>query len=189
MPTYEFLGTRYTLPELRRQFPDISLPAQPTAEQLAPYDITVIPDPEPDPGAALALARAAKLTELATAFEAANARGHFASPTLGFEVDATERANRDVQGLLTLLEASGGTETAYCDYGNAMRTVTLEQLRALQLELIAWGQALYARKWALRTAIAAAASVEDVEAVEIEFDTLPAPTLPSAAEQATGDNA
>lgn len=184
MPMYEYKGHVYALLDLMRLFlPHVSLPAQPTAEQLAPYGITVIPDPEPDPGAALALARAAKLTELAAAFEAANAHGHFCSPTLGFEVDATERANRDVQGLLTLLEASGGTETAYCDYGNVMRTVTLEQLRALQLELIAWGQALYARKWALRTAIAAAASVEAVEAVEIEFDTLPAPTVPAAANE------
>ena len=164
----------------------IRLTVTPTGNRvltLRDFTEPIDPDPEPDPGAALALAKAAKLTELATAFEEANARGHFASPTLGFEVDATERANRDVQGLLTLLEASGGTETPYCDYGNAMRTVTLEQLRALQLELIAYGQALYARKWALRTAIAAAASVEEVEAVEIEFDTLPAPTLPTAANE------
>lgn len=187
MPTYEYLGRALTLPEVRALFPHISLPADPTPEQLAPYDITVIPDPEPDAGAALAEARGAKLAELAEAFERAEANGHFASPTLGFEVDASARANRDVQGLLTLLEASGGAETAYCDYGNTMRTVTLAQLRALQLELIAYGQALYARKWALRAAIEAADSVAALDAVEVEFDTLPAPALPAAEPPAGGE--
>ena len=59
-----------------------------------------------------------------------------------------------------------------------MRTVTLDQLRILQLEIIAYGQALYTRKWALRTAVETAATLDAVQAVEIEFDTLPAPVLP-----------
>lgn len=174
---YHFNGETLTLPELRVRLTGISLPMQPTAEELAPLGVTILPDPEPEPDAELTAARADRLAFLHAEFERASASGHFAS-SLGFEVDATERANRDVQGLITLLEGTGATESHFCDYGNVMRTVSLEQLRILQLEIIAYGQALYARKWALRTAIEAAGTVDAVQSVEIEFDTLPAPVLP-----------
>lgn len=174
---YHFNGETLTLPELRVRLTDVSLPMQPTAEELAPLGVTVIPESEPDTDTELAAAKAVRLETLNAEFERANASGHFAS-SLGFEVDATERANRDVQGLITLMAASGQGETPFCDYGNVMRTVTLDQLRILQLEIIAYGQALYARKWALRTAVETAATLDAVQAVEIEFDTLPAPVLP-----------
>ena len=180
MPMYQYDDNVYTLPELRALFPQVSLPAAPTADALAPLGVTVIPDPEPDTGAALAEAKAGRLADLADAFERSQQEGHFAS-SLGFEVDGTERANRDVQGLLTLMEATGATEKLFCDYGNVMRLVTLDQLKILQLELIVYGQMLYARKWELRAAIEAAENADAVAAVEINFDTLPAPTLSAEA--------
>ena len=181
MPMYQYNDRIMTLPELRAALPQVSLPARPAPETLAPLGVTVIPDPEPDAAALLAGARAEQLAGLDAAFEAAQRQGHFCSPSLGFEVDANERANRDVTGLITVLQATGQAETTFCDYGNVMRQVTLEQLKTLQLELLVYGQMLYARKWELRTAINAAASAEAVRAVEIEFDTLPAPTLPQGA--------
>ena len=88
---------------------------------------------------------------------------------------------RDVAGLITVLEATGQTETQFCDYGNVMRTVTLAQLGTLQLEIIVYGQMLYARKWELREAVNAAQTPEAVAAIEINFDDLPAPVVSVAA--------
>lgn len=180
MSMYRYNDADYTLQELRTVFPQISLPAAPTAESLQELGVTIVPDTAADPAELLANARARKLQELSERFAHAEKYAHFAS-SLGFEVDANERANRDVQGLVTMLEATGQTETMYCDYGNVMHQVTLEQLRTLQLEIIYYGQMLYAGKWELRSAIEAAASPEDVAAIEINFDTLPAPVLPGRA--------
>ena len=88
----------------------------------------------------------------------------------GFVIDATERSNRDIEGLITSMEATGAPEAAFCAADNSFHTVTLEQLRAMRLEVIAYGQALYARKWEVRTAIERAGSVAEVQAVDISFE-------------------
>ena len=179
MPVYGYEGKTYTLSELRFLFPHVSFPANPTGEALPP-GVTFVPDAEPMPEELLAAARADRLVRLGDAFEHVQRFGHFGS-SLGFEVDANERANRDVAGLVIMLEATGEKETVFCDYGNSMRRVTLEQLKTLQLELIAYGRMLYARKWELREAVNAARTPEDVAVIEINFDDLPAPVVTVAA--------
>lgn len=87
----------------------------------------------------------------------------------GFEIDATERANRDISGLITRLEATGEGQASFCGADNKMRPVTLDQLKTMRLEVIQYGQNLYAKKWAKREAIEAAASFEAVDAVNINF--------------------
>lgn len=114
-------------------------------------------------------ARAAAIASLNVAFAAAEASGKVMS-SAGFVIDATERSNRDIEGLITSMEATGTQEAAFCAADNSFHTVTLEQLRAMRLEVIAHGQALYARKWELRTAIETAQTVEAVQAVAISFD-------------------
>ena len=109
-------------------------------------------------------ARAAKLAEISAAFEQAGRTAHVRS-SLGFEIDANERANRDVEGLITVLTATGAPGTMFCDYNNVMREVTLEQLKTLRLEIIAHGQALYAKKWLLREAVGAAQTLAEIQAV------------------------
>ena len=111
--------------------------------------------------------RAAKLTEINAAFERAGAGGHVMS-SLGFEIDANERANRDTEGLITVLSATGAAGTIFCDYNNVMREVTLNDLKTIRLEIIAHGQALYAKKWLLREAVNAAQTVAEVQAVAWE---------------------
>ena len=113
--------------------------------------------------------RAAALARLNSAFAAAEAAGKVMS-SAGFVIDATERSNRDIEGLITSMEATSTPETTFCAADNSFHTVTLEQLRTMRLEVIAHGQALYARKWELRTAIESAQSVEAVQAVNISFD-------------------
>ena len=113
--------------------------------------------------------RAAALARLNSAFAAAEAAGKVMS-SAGFVIDATERSNRDIEGLITSMEATSTPETTFCAADNSFHTVTLEQLRTMRLEVIAHGQALYARKWELRTAIETAQSVDAVQAVDINFD-------------------
>ena len=109
--------------------------------------------------------KAAKLAEINAAFAVAEQTGHELS-SLGFEVDANETANRNVEGLIKVLSATGETETYFCDYNNQMQAVTLEQLKTIQLEIIGYGQRLYQKKWLLREAVNAAATAEEVEAVQ-----------------------
>lgn len=176
MPTYQYNDKIYTLPEIRELFSHVSLPAEPMPEDLDLLEVSIIPDPEPTAPELLAEARAQRMSVLAEAFEKVQQEGHFLS-SLGFEVDATERSKRDVDGLITILEATGKTETSYCDYGNVMRAVTLDQLKKLQLEIIMYGQMLYARKWKLREAINTLESTEAIFNIEISFDDLPAPVV------------
>ena len=119
--------------------------------------------------ATLEEARAAALARLGAAFAAAEEAGKVTS-SAGFVIDATERSNRDIEGLITSMEAGGTQETTFCAADNSFHSVTLDQLKTMRLEVIAYGQALYARKWELRTAIESAQSVEAVQAVDINFD-------------------
>lgn len=114
-------------------------------------------------------ARAAALARLGAAFAAAEETGKVTS-SAGFVIDATERSNRDIEGLITSMEAGGTQETTFCAADNSFHSVTLDQLKTMRLEVIAYGQALYARKWGLRTAIESAESAEAVQAVDINFD-------------------
>ena len=107
--------------------------------------------------------------ELANAFTKATATAHLTC-SLGFDIDANDAANRNVSGLVTLMEAKGAPESLqFCDYNNEIHTVTLADLRVMQQEIIANGSALYARKWAFRDAISAAATAEELNAITISF--------------------
>lgn len=108
--------------------------------------------------------RQKKLSNLNAAFLAAEASGSLTS-FLGFVIDATERAKRDVGGLITMLESKGEQETFFCDRDNNMQRVTLAQLKTIQLEIIGYGQQLYAKKWGLREAINAATNLKGLNAI------------------------
>jgi hypothetical protein len=108
--------------------------------------------------------KAAKLEEINESFAEAEKAGYLMS-SLGFEVDATDRANRDVDGLIKSLSATGEAQTMFCDHRNIKQQVTLEQLKTIQLEIITYGQGLYAKKWLLRETVQAAATVDEVSAV------------------------
>ena len=108
--------------------------------------------------------KAQKMAEINAAFTQAEKEGHVLS-SLGFEVDATERANRDIEGLIKMLTATQKPEAYFCDYHNTMQLVTIEGLKTVQLEIIGFGQQLYAKKWLLRETVQAATTAEEVQAV------------------------
>lgn len=108
------------------------------------------------------------LERLNAAWLEAEQKGKLAS-SAGFEIDATDRANRDISGLITMLEQTGKTQASFCGADNQMRPVSLDQLKVMRLEVIQYGQQLYAKKWAKREAIESAASFEAVDAVNVSF--------------------
>ena len=87
----------------------------------------------------------------------------------GWPADANETANRNVQGLITTMEATGSATVQFCDAENSFHEVSLEQLRAIQLAIIEKGQALYAQKWSFRTAIDAAEDEAALAEIQIAF--------------------
>lgn len=109
-----------------------------------------------------------KLAALDAKWRSAEADGVIES-SAGFAIDANERANRDITGLITGMEATGTDSVTFCAADNTFHDVTLAQLKTMLLEIIQHGQALYAKKWELRSAIANAATVADLEAVQISF--------------------
>ena len=111
--------------------------------------------------------RANKLSELSTAFEHASEMAHLTS-SLGFEIDANETANRDIEGL-TLVMSDTDT-TLFCDYNNQFHEVTRAQLETMRREIVANSQRLYQIKWTYRTQIEAATTVDELDAITIRFD-------------------
>lgn len=109
--------------------------------------------------------KARKLSELNAAHEAAEADAHLLS-SLGFEIDANDRANRDVEGILRTI---GDGTTMFCDYNNEFHELNRAQVETLQVEIIQNAQSLYAQKWQYRTQVEAAESVEELGAIEFAF--------------------
>lgn len=108
------------------------------------------------------------LARLNDAWQDAEQHGKLES-SAGFAIDANERADRDIRGLITAMEANGMETASFCGADNTFHDVTLANLKAMQLEIIAYGQTLYARKWAMRSSIENAADFADVDAVKISF--------------------
>lgn len=134
------------------------------------YQIIAIPGPTPEE------TRTKKLMELSQKHHEAEEIGVIQS-SLGFPVDANERANRDVSGLISQMEMTSIDKTQFCDANNDFHEVTLDNLKTMQLELIQYAQSLYATKWQLRAAIEAASTVDELNAIDIKFvtDFTPAP--------------
>lgn len=133
------------------------------------FQIIAIPGPTPEG------TRAEKLELLKV--EHANAeKVGIVHSSLGFPVDANDRANRDVSGLISQMEMTSVSTTQFCDANNDFHEVTLDNLKTLQLELTQYAQSLYATKWQLRSAIEAATSVDELNAIEIKFVTDFTPT-------------
>lgn len=89
--------------------------------------------------------------------------------SLGFVVDATEKAIEDTNGLIKILEASGQETVDFCDANNGFHTVTLDQVKTINIEIINYKQSVFANKWSVRRKIEAATTKEAVEKISIEI--------------------
>lgn len=116
--------------------------------------------------------RSEKLRQLDGAFNSWYSDGATVISSLGFEADSDARAMTDVNGLVTALEAQAtfsDSVVVFMDAKNEGHQLTLDQLKTLQLEIIAAGNAAYQEKWTLRDAITKATTKEALEAIEIAF--------------------
>ncbi|MDD4556207.1 MAG: DUF4376 domain-containing protein [Alphaproteobacteria bacterium] len=108
----------------------------------------------------LELVKAEKLAEIKQAFNQEQEDGHIVS-SLGFEVDATRRSKDDIESLLYVDEFP----VRFRDYNNEFHNLEKEQVEVLKREIIAYGLAVYQKKWSLEEAIKNATTIEEVEAV------------------------
>ena len=110
-----------------------------------------------------------KLEAVKTAFLAASEEAHCTS-SVGFEIDANETANRDINGLIVVMEARGKETELFRAYDNTFHEVTLDDLKTMLVEISEHGQKLYARKWQLEVSIQAATTAEELDAITITFE-------------------
>lgn len=122
------------------------------------YEVVAIPAPT------LEKVRERKMTELASAFDAWRSDGATLISSLGFEADADEKANADVNGLVIK-----GEPAVFMDAHNQAHELTLDQLKTLQSEIIDSASYGYQKKWAYRDAINNATTVDALNAIEIVF--------------------
>lgn len=130
------------------------------------YEIVALSEaPEPT----LDEAKAEKLGELNKAFETAAKEAHSMS-SLGFEIDADETANRNIEGLTLVLQP--GESTLFRAYDNRFHEVTREELETMRREIVKNSQWLYQAKWTLENRIATAETVEALEAITVSPEAL-----------------
>lgn len=110
-----------------------------------------------------------KLLLLNSEFDKLMQTAHLTS-SLGFEIDANETANRNVNGLVVLMNQEGAPETiTFCDYNNEFHTLNKTELMTILTEIINNGSMMYAKKWELRSKIENATSEDEVESIIVQF--------------------
>ncbi len=87
----------------------------------------------------------------------------------GYLVNANNVAKKNIDGLITAMEATNAETITFMCFDNTPAQLTLQQLRTIQLELIQQGSALYTRKWQYRSQIEAAQTMDEVNSIEFDF--------------------
>ncbi len=109
-----------------------------------------------------------KLAQLKTAFSEELKRAHCPS-SAGYRINANETADRNISSLIYAMEETGQETVPFCAYDNRFHEVSLDQLKTMKLEIITYVRAMYQRKWELRECIHAAKTIDEVNAIEIDF--------------------
>ena len=114
-------------------------------------------------------ARTEKLAELEAAFDTASREAHCTS-SVGFEIDADETANRNIEGLVLVMQP--GQTTLFRAYDNTFHEVTREQLETMRKEIVVNSQYLYQAKWTMEARIKAAETTEALKIIVVTPGTL-----------------
>ena len=114
--------------------------------------------------------RAAKLREIATAFDDSFLNGSFLSTTLGIEVDCrrsgTKNDEQNVRGIISRMTRAGVNQIVYKGKTEEV-PATLEQVQQLQYEMEDYAAFVYAKKWAAEAKVEAATTVDELNAIII----------------------
>lgn len=127
------------------------------------YEVVAIPE------ATLAELKKNKLAELEMVFNTASKKAHCTS-SVGFEIDADEIANRNIEGLVLVMQP--GESTLFRAYDNSFHSITREELETMRREIVINSQKLYQAKWTLEAAITAAETVEALDAIALSPEAL-----------------
>ena len=114
-------------------------------------------------------ARTEKLAELEAAFNTASHKAHCTS-SVGFKIDADEIANRNIEGLVLVMQPE--ETTLFRAYDNTFHEVTREQLETMRKEIVVNSQYLYQAKWTMEARIRAAETAEALKIIVVTPGTL-----------------
>lgn len=178
-------GTDWEVLEDHRQHPDASgvkqggtkywLPAEGDdwrsngryIEELGPLPEGAVTE---KPAKPFDMVRSEKLSELNNGLNVARASSSTnILSSVGFAINANDMANTNITGLINSMEVTGAPTTSFMAFDNTLHDVTLDELKAMQVELAIYGQALYAYKWQVREQIEAASSVEEINSIVIDY--------------------
>lgn len=90
--------------------------------------------------------------------------------SLGFEIDANNIANANVDSLVLVMEEDDIQSDHFCDANNQLHLVTLEDVKTMRKEIKKNAKSLYLKKWALRNAINQASTKEELDNVHLSLD-------------------
>lgn len=132
-------------------------------------------------------ARTEKLAELERAFNTASQKAHCTS-SAGFEIDADEIANRNIEGLVLVMRPE--ETTLFRAYDNTFHEVTREQLEIMRKEIVINSQYLYQAKWTIEAQIMQAQTAQAVADIDVSADVIAAlaATLKAQAMEAANGN-
>lgn len=112
-----------------------------------------------------------KLLELNPAMEKVKESSDtYIESTTGYKINANTTSKINVDSLITSMSSTGTNVINFMTYDNVLVNITLEQLKTIQLELIQYGNNLYARKWSLRNKINACTTIDEVNSIDITFE-------------------
>ncbi len=112
-----------------------------------------------------------RLSELSKSFDGTCTDAHCLS-SVGFEINADETANRNIEGLVQVMEP--GQSTLFRSYDNTFHSVTREQLEQMRKEIAINGQALYQAKWTLESQITGATDEDTLAGITVTADAITA---------------
>ena len=143
-----------------------------TAEQWAKLGVVYTEEERVIP---LDVLKSQKMNELEERFnEYRQSNEAFIDSSLGFRANANITAFNNVSGLVAQLQYRQGNGEAnptigFMTFDDNLVVLSLADLKKLQVEISENGSVVYARKWAIRTAIENAKNEEELNAISITF--------------------
>lgn len=110
----------------------------------------------------------------------------FFTSSLGYKINGDRRSLTNISSLIEYFDVKQQDGTIdFKDYDNQIRKLTKEQLGTIKAELITNSENLYSQKWALQTRINEAQSIDELNAINIEFTMMD--FTPKTQEQTTNE--
>lgn len=112
------------------------------------------------------------LSKVSAKFEDNKNNDMYFTSVLGFRCNGDRRTATNIAGLISTydLPPNSSKEVQYRDYDNEIQSLNKEQLQTLYLEHLANGNNLYQQKWTKEESIKAATSLDELNAVSLDFE-------------------